>query len=549
MRIVFSILVSSLLIACNQPTNQSSEPNQVASTINLENNLRAHVEFLADDYLQGRDTGSNEYEIAARYVASHFNQFGLKPAGEDNSWFQSVPFIKTRVNKDSIGLTLHTDGADQSLEYPQEFIMGANPNSNADKLTASLVFVGYGINAPALNHNDYEGIDVKGKIVVILSGKPKSFPSELGAHVSSGTEKSRYAAENGAVGLLSLHTPERDKVRTYEKILPYVGRPSYYWLQKDGKAAGTQPSITASAYLSKEAGIKLFQAAGANLEEVFAQIAKDEVPAGFDLNLEVSMQRESLHEKVASSNVAGIIEGSDPALKNEYVVYSAHLDHIGTGGRVKEDDHINNGALDNASGIAVMLETARQFSMQQKPKRSILFVAVTGEEKGLLGSEYFATNPTVSKDSMVANINLDMPLILYPFADVIAFGSEHSTMANYVSRAAESQGLKLSPDPMPEQNLFTRSDHYSFVKQGVPSIFLVPGFQSKDPEIDGGKVFKDFFVEHYHQPSDDTHLDINYQAGATFAKVNYQIGTEIANSATRPSWNEKNFFGDTFGKD
>ncbi len=545
-----SLLLCIVLSACNQsPTSPThSKSTEIAPKLDLENNLQAHIEFLADDYLLGRDTGSEQYEIAARYVASHFQQFDMKPAGDNDSWFQSVPFVRSSLDKSSISFQIHSKAETLSLTYPNEFLIGANPNSTEDKVTSKLAFVGYGINSPALNHNDYANIDVKGKIVVMLSGKPKSFPSELGAHVASGDEKSRYAAEQGAIGVISLHTPERDKVRTYEKILPFVGRSSFHWVKTDGTAAGTQPNLKVGAYLSKAAGIKLFEAAGSDLQPIFAGLAEDKIPQAFDLDIEVTIQRHSKHERVKSSNVAGIVEGSDSALKNEYVVYSAHLDHIGTGGMVKDDDHINNGALDNASGIAVMLETARQFALQEAPKRSILFVAVTGEEKGLLGSEYFAKNPTVPADAMVANVNLDMPLILYPFADVIAFGSEHSTLDSYVSRAADAQGLKLSPDPMPEQNLFVRSDHYSFVKEGVPSIFLVPGFESKQKGIDGQKIFQDFFVEHYHQPSDDTHLDINYEAGATFARVNYQIGKEIADDDNRPAWNENNFFGDTFAK-
>ncbi len=550
MKLKLSLLLCMTLSACHQSPSTQTQSNltETPAKIGLENNLQAHIEFLADDYLLGRDTGTEQYEIAARYVASHFKQFDMTPAGDDNTWFQSVPFVKSSLDKSSVIFKINANDKPLTLAYPNEFLIGPNPNSIEDKVTSKLVFVGYGINAPALNHNDYANIDVQGKIVVMLSGKPQSFPSELGAHVASGDEKSRYAAEQGAIGIISLHTPERDKVRTYEKILPFVGRPSFHWVKADGTAAGTQPSLKVGAYLSKQAGLKLFAAAGSDLQPIFDGLAEDKIPQAFDLDLEVNIQRNSKHEKVKSSNVAGIIKGSDPALKNEYVVYSAHLDHIGTGGMVKENDHINNGALDNASGIAVMLETARQFAQQQPPKRSILFVAVTGEEKGLLGSEYFAKNPTVSADSMIANVNLDMPLILYPFADVIAFGSEHSTLDSYVSRAAKAQGLKLSPDPMPEQNLFVRSDHYSFVKEGVPSIFLVPGFESKQQGVDGQKIFQEFFVEHYHQPSDDIHLDINYEAGATFARVNYQIGKEIANDDQRPAWKENNFFGDTFAK-
>jgi Zn-dependent M28 family amino/carboxypeptidase len=547
---ILVLLLSSLLVACNAPkTAQNTDKAEKAPQpiISIERNLQAHVNFLADDAMKGRNTGSNEYEIAARYVASHFKQFGLKPAGNDNNWFQPVPFRQSKIDQTSIGLTIQTKDGELAFEYPTQFMIGPNSNTDSDNVTAPLVFVGYGIDAPSLNHNDYDGLDVKGKIVVVLAGKPQSFPSELGAHVATRRERARYAAEHGAIGLMTVHTPLMDKVRTYEKFLSYVGRPVFRWTKADGTAAGTQPNLKVGAYLSKEAGKAIFKAAGADLDKIFNDMAEKKIPKGFALDATATVQRKSSHETTYSSNVVGIIEGSDPQLSKEFVVYMAHLDHIGIGGKVKEGDDINNGALDNASGIAIMLETARKFSMQAKPKRSILFVAVTAEEQGLLGSDYFANNPTVDINAMVAAINLDMPLILYPFADVIAFGAEHSTMKAYVAKAAASQDLKLTPDPMPEQNLFTRSDHYSFVKQGVPSIFLVPGMQSKDPKINGGALLADFLKNHYHQPTDDLNLPINYQAGATFTNVNYQIGSEIANSKEKPQWNEGDFFGDTFG--
>ncbi len=535
-----------------QDTIQTLDVEAQSNSIELQAALRAHIEFLADDYLKGRDTGSNEYEIAARYVTSHFKQFGLKPAGEDGGWFQKVPFVRTTLDQASVEMVMHGKDTDTRFNYPDQFISGASSISEADELRGKVIFVGYGIVSKELNHNDYAGLDVKGKIVAYLTSKPASFPSEVGAHVSSGAEKRRYAAERGAIGIIILHTPVRDKVRTYEKIKAYVGKPSMSWRTKEGSVFGTFKNLRGGAYLSKETGKTLFTAAGYDLKKVFDEIKEDKIPLGFDLDIEVSFKRKSSHESVYSSNVVAILEGSDPALKSEYVVYSAHLDHIGE--KLHKDDEaehsdvINNGALDNASGIAIMLETARLYSQGEKPKRSILFVAVTGEEKGLLGSNYYAHYPTVPIESMVANINLDMPLILYPFADVIAFGAQHSTMAGYVETAAKSFGLKLSPDPMPEQAIFVRSDHYSFVKQGVPSIFLMPGFNSTDPEINGGEVFQKFFSTHYHQPSDDISLPINYDAGAIFTQVNFNIGTEIANSKGRPHWNEKNYFGDTFRK-
>ncbi|PCJ50167.1 MAG: peptidase M28 [Gammaproteobacteria bacterium] len=547
--ITITILFTLILtVSCSK--EQSSDVN---STVDINNEtvkaaLRAHIEFLADDLLRGRDTGTAEYEIAARYVVSNFKQFGLKPAGENGSWLQTVPFTKSTLDTSTVEMIVHTKDSSLDFDFPKQFMSGASAVSEADEVRGKLVFVGYGIVSEELKHDDYSGLNVKGKIVVYLGGKPASFPSEMGAHLASGSEKRRNAAEQGAIGIIAVHTPLSDKVRTYEKSIPNAGKPSMSWQMKEGGVFGNYSEIKGGAYISKEAGKILFSSAGHDLEQIFTEIEADKVPLGFDMDIEVSFKRQSSHENIVSSNVIAMLEGSDPILKNEYVVYSAHLDHIGDTAHGDEEDNINNGALDNASGVAVMLETARRFSQGEPPKRSILFVVVTGEEKGLLGSNYFAHYPTVPVESMVANINLDMPLILYPFADVIAFGAEHSTLAGFVERAAALQGIKLSPDPMPEQALFVRSDHYSFVKQGIPSIFLVPGWTSKDPEINGEEVFGQFFSKHYHQPSDDISLPINYDAGATFIQVNFDIGQEIANSKSRPQWNEGDFFGDKFKK-
>lgn len=510
----------------------------------VKNALRAHIEFLADDVLLGRDTGSNEYEISARYVASHFKQYGLKPAGENNSWFQSVPFVKSQLDTATVQMVMHQGHKETAFAFPEQFMNYPSATSSELGVRAKLTFVGYGIVSERLKHDDYANIDVTGKIVVMLAGRPASFPSEQGAHLSARAEKARHAAANGAVGVIMIHTPAYDKVRTYQRATQVAGTPTYHWRKKQGGVFGDFPSLKGGAYVSKETGKSLFKAAGHDLAKVFDQIEAGEVPSGHDMDVEVSFSKDSRHESVQSSNVVAVLEGSDPQLKHEYVVYSAHLDHIGVHG--KGEDKINNGALDNAAGIAVMLETARRFSLSERPKRSILFVAVTAEERGLLGSNYFAHYPTVPIESMVANINLDMPLLLYPFADVIAFGAEHSTMKGFVETAANAHGLSLSPDPVPEQAIFVRSDHYSLVKQGVPAIFLVVGFQSKDPQFNGGKIFGQFLQKHYHQPSDDTNLAINYDAGVVFSKVNYSIGENIANSKTRPRWNKGDFFGDTF---
>lgn len=424
--------------------------------------------------------------------------------------------------------------------------MGPDLISTSSAVSAELVFVGYGITAPTQNHDDYQGLDVEGKIVVVLSGKPSHFPSEEGAHLGSGSQKRAYATDNGAVGMITITTPVGEKVRPYTNLLNFIHTPSMRWLHDDGMPANVSEQIKGSAYLPMETAAELFKGAPQSLDDIYAQLEKNQSPKGFNLPFSAELARKSIHKTITSPNVVGIIEGSDPQLRNEYVVYSAHSDHIGFAKTVKQDK-INNGAMDNASGTSVMLETARLFSeMETKPKRSILFVAVTGEEKGLLGADYYARKPTVPAGSMVANVNLDMPILTYEFGDVIAFGANHSDLQASVEAASKNVGIELSPDPWPEQALFTRSDHYSFVKQGIPAVFMVPGLKATDPNVDGSKMFGEFLGTHYHKPSDDLNLPFNWTAATKFTAVNFQIGLTLAEQEKRPAWNEDSFFGKTF---
>ncbi|WP_425451720.1 M28 family metallopeptidase [Alteromonas aestuariivivens] len=511
------------------------------------NRIKSHLFFLADDLLEGRDTGSRGHDIAALYIATEFAKYGLTPAGTDG-YMQPVNFRKANLVQESPTFTFNNGEQEVTFSYPKDYLTGPDILRAESTLQGEMVFVGYGIVADELQHNDYEGLDVDGKIVVMLSGKPQSFPSEEGAHFASGYQKGKYAAERGAIGIITVTTPRDEKVRPYQTRLSYIHTPRMAWLQDDGTPANSFPSLKGGAYLSQPAAEQLFANAPQTLEQIYAQLERDESPKGFEMAGEVNISRRSLHSQITSPNVVGILEGSDPVLKSEYVVFSAHSDHIGFAKTVKKDN-INNGAMDNASGTAVMLETARLFSeMKVKPKRSILFVSVTGEEKGLLGADYFARNPTVPVESMVANVNLDMPILTYEFADVIAFGANHSDMKASVELAAGNAGVSLSADPWPDQALFTRSDHYSFVKQGVPAVFLVPGLTSKDPAVDGSKVFGTFLSTHYHKPSDDIHQPFNWQAAKTFTEVNAQIGLTLANQEQRTKWNDGDFFGNTFGR-
>ncbi|GAB3038982.1 M28 family metallopeptidase [Bowmanella dokdonensis] len=512
------------------------------------NRLKAHLAFLADDLLEGRDTGSTGHEIASLYIASHFAQLGLKPAGDKGSYLQRVRFRQSYLLQDSPKLTLITASGKQSLDYPRQYLTSASAVRELSQVRGDLVFAGYGMVAPELNHDDYANLDVSGKVVVVLSGKPASFPSEEGAHFASSSEKSRHAAQRGAIGMITISTPTAEKVKPYQSRLNHLHTPTVRWLDNQDQPANIYPGLQNSAYFSQQAAELLFAGAPRSLEQIYADLEKDLVPAGFILPASIEFSKRSEHKTISSPNVAAILEGADPELKHEYVVYTAHSDHIGLAKTVKKD-RINNGAMDNASGTAVLLETARLLSqLPVRPNRSILFLAVTGEEKGLLGADYYAQNPTVPVTSLVANVNLDMPILTYEFADLIAFGANHSSLQQAVSDAVQKLGMTLSADPWPEQALFTRSDHYMFVKQGIPAVFLVPGLTSMDPKVDGGKKFAEFLHSDYHQPSDELSDAFNWQAARRFTEANLQIGLTIANDKIRPTWNQGDFFGETFAK-
>jgi Zn-dependent M28 family amino/carboxypeptidase len=518
----------------------------------LQDRLRAHIEFLADDLMLGRQPGSDGYNIAANYVASQFRQTGLLPAGNGSSFLQQVPLRQAFLEPGSAEMVFSRGEEIIPLIFVEQFYMGPSLGHTSSDLEAGLVFVGYGIDAPELDHRDYADVDVKGKVVVSFAGQPYDFPSEEGAHFASGKEKTKAAIRNGAVGMLMIYTPRASQRSEWDRVKSRVGMPSMGWINDKGETHGIFKQIQAGGMIRHAAAGFLFENAPLDLVTLLERDENGEALTTFDLDGKIRMRQRSTHETIFSPNVVAVLPGSDPLLANEYVVYTAHLDHIGKlhseGGEEGRADLINNGALDNASGISVMLETARLFAQGQPPRRSILFVAVTAEEKGLVGSEYFAMNPTVPIGSIVSELNLDMPLLLYDFGDVIAFGAEHSSLGTTVREAAQSFGIELSPDPFPEQNIFVRSDHYRFVQQGVPSVYLVTGVKSLDDTVDTKAIIEGFLQEHYHKPTDDLRLPIHYGAAAKFTLINAKIGELIANETKRPSWHEGNFFGRTYAK-
>ena len=425
------------------------------------------------------------------------------------------------------------------LEFGVDYLPGATPLEPEMKLEAQMVFAGFGIVAPDFKRDDYASLDVKGKIVVLLAGAPTTLPTEERAHYANIVSKREMAAKLGAVGIILVDTPTREKVWSFAERTTDWRYRGATWLNSAGVPWYPGSAAPVLASISLIGAAKLFDGIPGGADTV---LAASESKAGNPKRMALlSTARIALKNeinRVMSSNVAGLLEGSDPVLKDQVIVLSGHLDHTGICPEVKGDT-ICNGAMDNAMGIASMIEVAHGFKhLKARPKRSILFLAVTAEEKGLVGSEYFAQNPTMPQANLVANVNLDMPIVTYDFTDVVAFGAERSSIGPAVARAGASMGISLVPDPQPEQGRFTRSDHYRFVQQGIPSVFLVTG-----PGGKGAVAGAEFRMTNYHQPSDDMNLPFNWGATEKFVGLNLAIARDLADAADRPRWKKGDFFG------
>ena len=546
MRTSALLLAALLLAACEKEAADEVfvDENTAIDTISKEA-LANHLAYLADDAREGRMAGERGYDEAAQYVADRFAEMGLTPGGDDG-WYQQVPLISYRIDEESTTLIAHRDGEDTELQYKEHFVMGGDKVREDTTVRAEVVYVGFGVHAPEVGYSDYDGVDVEGKIIALFGNAPATLPSEERAYYSSGRTKAEEAVRRGAIGMIGLRSRRFDEFVPWERIKAQAGaRPGMAWVTLTGEPADYYPELVGGASISTEVANELFAGTPISFEEA-RDATEASTPASVPLGFEVTLGRKTTHEVITSPNVVGIVPGTEPGLKNEYIVYTAHLDHNGVGPAV-DGDSIYNGMYDNAMGSSLLIETARAFA-NSPAKRSTVFIALTAEERGLLGSDYYAHYPTVPSDAIVANINLDMPLFLYPVADIIAFGAEHSSLEGTVGQAIVAEGFTLTPDPMPEENLFRRSDQYSFVRRGVPSVFLKPGFTSTDPSIDGKAVENEHRKNHYHRPSDDLSRHIDWGSAVRFARANARIGYAIAGEKDRPAWNEGDFFGEKFGR-
>lgn len=527
--ICFSVF---LLVGCDEPS--SPELSQMQAS---KDRLEADVRFLSDDLLEGREAGTRGYDLAAHYVAEQFRAIGLEPAGNDGTYYQAVPMLQFGP-----GATSTLRIGEVELVAREDYLVPPSSRGETIDISAPLVFGGMCFESEREGRDDFAGLDLEGRIAACFMGAPKYLNSEERAHYQSA--KVEGLSARGAIGAIGIYTQTNEQVFPFEQferlITPSFSRMT--WISDTGAPFSRAPNLQALAVLSLAGAEKVFASSGKSWDELLAAAESDagEVQ-GFELDVEASLHAESWHRRLASDNVVALLPGSDPVLRGEYVILTAHLDHVGIKPTPEDDDdEIYNGAMDNASGVSSLLEVARLLRASP-PKRSVIFIALTAEEKGLTGSDYFARNPTVPSKSIVAAVNLDMPIVTYDFADLVAFGAERSTLYEPVRKRADAHGLTLTPDPNPDEGMFTRTDVYSFVKQGVPAVYLDLGFAHG-----GEQAQAEFRENHYHQPSDEVEY-VNFDALRRFAEVNADIVRDIANMSERPVWDTEDFFGSTFG--
>ena len=493
----------------------------------------SHVEALANDGMEGRNTGSPAHKRAAEYVAAQFKKSGLEPSGA-GGYIQPVAFNTRTIDESKSTLALVRNGKTEPLTLGED----ANINLRVDpaaSVDAPLVFVGYGLNIPERNINDLAGLNLTGAVVVHIAATPKSLPGPLQAHFGSADERWKMYKAAGAIGTMSIANPKSMDVPWARATLARL-QPSMSLADRTlDEAPGQQLAVT----MNPAHADKLFAGTGRTFAALLALVDAGKPVPGFALPARLKATTAVVRAQVESQNIAAVLRGSDPKRRDEYVVLSAHVDHVGVGGAVNGDT-IYNGAMDNASGVAAILEVAASLRESgAKPARSILFVAVTGEEKGLQGSLYFAAHPTVPRAQIVANVNTDMFLPLFPLKTLMVLGLDESDLGRDIRTTAQAVRVGVQADPEPQRNRFVRSDQYSFIKFGIPALAMKVGYEPNSPEA---AIAAKWTADRYHAPSDDVNQPIDRSAAAKYVEIVKDLAVRIANRADRPRWNDASFF-------
>lgn len=528
---------------------QNSISEQVLKHLdNIDTNrIKAHVAYLSDDKLKGRLPGREGYQMAVDYAINQYKEMGLKPAGEKGTYTQKVMLRKAKLVKETAKFTLTLpNGEKKELSLGNDLSIYPHPELKSVDFKAPLVFVGSGFDAPQINIEDYKGLDVKGKIVVVLRRTPENLPANVKLHLGYPATLQAFAAQNGAIGVLVCNYTNsvvQFKAAANSMVSNGISASVTAKGKRTSSASVLGGKIKVAGGISVAALQDLMRAENNMLDSTWQQLEKGKYVSK-SLKSMISGHYESTYQDIESYNVVAKLEGTNRKLKKEYVIHSAHLDHLGVG-RPINGDSIYNGAHDNASGVACALEIARSYATlptADKPKRSLLFLLVTAEEMGLLGSGYFATYPTVKKKRIVADINTDMPTLLAPLESVAPLGAEHSSLQKVVETAASIAKLEVEPDPDPSEGRFVRSDQYNFVKAGIPALHIKYGYRFSNPSLNLAEKVKKWREAHYHKPSDEITNGFVWAAGKTYARVNFLVSYLIAQTPEKPTWNKGDFF-------
>jgi Zn-dependent M28 family amino/carboxypeptidase len=491
-----------------------------------------HVKVLAADNMEGRETGSPGLRKAEAYVVDQLKQAGVQPAGT-KGFYQPIKFISRQVVEKDSSAALVRDGKTEPLTIGEDAIFSTRVNL-APEVEAPLVFVGYGLTVPEKNYDDLAGQDLKGKVVVLISGSPADMPAALASHYQTAKERWKSLQAAGVIGVIGLINPASMDI-PWSRIALNRNHPSMDLADPEfNETKGEKLSMVFNPAHAE----MLFEGSGHTFAEI-ATLAKDRKPLPhFPLTASIKTKVKLETKTVESDNVIAKLPGSDPQLKNEYVVLSAHIDHIGIGEPIN-GDRIYNGAMDNASGSAVLLDVAASLKKAPQPlKRSLLFAFVTGEEKGLLGSKYFAARPTVDPNSMVADINIDMFLPINPLKTLTVYGLDESDLGDLVRQVAEPRGIGVQGDPEPLRNIFIRSDQYNFIVHGIPALAMKVAPTTDEEK----KLQKDWLTHRYHAPSDDLNQPVDLSAAAGYEEVIRGLMIKVADAPQRPEWKSNSFF-------
>ena len=529
MRRILFFLSASLSFALVTPAQQP------AQKLHFDGNTWwSHVKVLADDNMEGRETGSEGLRRAEAYAVEQLIKSGLTPAGT-SGFYQSVKFVVRQIDEKSSAAALVRNGSVEPLTLGEDAYFGTRVEGSPGEITAPLVFVANGLKIPEKNLDDLGGLDLRGKIVVYLAGSPAEIPGALAAHYGSLAERWKVLRAAGAIGMITIPNPASMDI-PWSRMSLNRAHPSMDLADPEfNEISGLKLSLT----FNPAGAEKLFAGSGHTFAEL-AALGKDrKLLPHFPLAVSLKARARINVTQLESSNIVAKLSGSDPVLKNEYVVLSAHIDHVGIGEPIN-GDRIYNGAMDDGSGSALLLDMAAELKAHpEKLRRSVLFVFVTAEEKGLLGSKYFAAHPTVDPRSLVADINTDMFLPIVPLKILRTLGLDDSDLGDRVTTIAQSYGVKVVPDPEPERNLFVRSDQYNFIRHGIPSIIMSVGAEPGSPE---SKIFKDWLTQRYHAPSDDINQPVDLGAAALYEEIIHGLLLNVTNTGARPQWKPDSFF-------